>query len=446
MKLSRRSFLYAAGIGVGALAAPGVGGLMTSHTGVETSTPRGESLWTSEIPPLPPVSPLENDRAVDLAIVGSGYTGLACAYYAKRMRPDWSVIVLESHRLGSGASSRNSGAVSTAYRGVGTNGMTLRGYERLMRFIEEEEIECDFTRGGVIELYPSSRQAERVRSSLSSGQKWISASELEEGMHTPFYAGAVENEEYSTLHPAKLVAGHVRAAQRLGVDLFENSPVVEVKGGKPAELVTPKARVRANYVFIATNAHTPRLGLLKYVMMPVHQYTFATRRLTEEEIKIYGVDRWNMRFERSVLPVTTHVTPSGHFFIRIVLGYAGHNSCEWKGIGRARNRAAEMFRRRYPWISDVELTHGWHGVTGHTLLGREIACPVLGENVHVSAAYNGLGVMPGHNNGYLTACRITGQPEPDISLLSGASGHIPIPGEFYRSLIFKPFMAVAAPA
>ncbi|MBI4831358.1 MAG: FAD-binding oxidoreductase [Candidatus Lindowbacteria bacterium] len=398
-----------------------------------------------EAPPIRPAPRLEGEKKVNLAIIGSGYTGLSCAYYAKKSRPEWSVAVLESHRLGSGASSRNSGAVSPRYRGLGGNEMTHRGFGRLMRFINAEEIQCDFKHGPVIELCASKGSAEKTRATLAPGSKWIAPEELKESMRTSFYWGAVESGEYSTLHPGKLVAGHVEACSRLGVELYQNSPVLGVRRGKPAELITPAAKVRADHVFVATNAYTPRLGFLRYVMMPVHQYTFATRRLTEKEITDFGLTRWAMRFERSVLPVTTHITPTGHFFIRIVLGYACFNSCKWRDIEGARKLAKEMFERRYPWMADVGLEHGWHGVTGHTLKGREIACPVMGENIHVSAAYNGLGVMPGHNNGYLTACRITGHDDGDVRLLQGPAGHYPLPGEFYRSIMFKPFMRLAMP-
>jgi glycine/D-amino acid oxidase-like deaminating enzyme len=443
MALSRRGFLLAAG--AGALAAPGIAGLVAGRRGVEAGAERPESLWTSEIPPIPPAPRLEGEHGVDLAIVGGGYTGLACAFYAKKLRPDWSVSVLESHRLGSGASSRNSGAVRATYLGVRSNGVAKRGLERLVRFIEEEEIECDLRRVPVIELYSSKLVLRKASASLEPGSRLVPVDELSETMRTDFYAGAVERSHYSSLHPAKLVAGHVRAARRMGVELHEYSPVLEVRRGRPAELLTPLGRMRAKHVFLATNAHTPRLGFLASSMMPVHQYTLATRRLTQKEMQTFGLERWSLRFERRLLPVTTHLTPSGHLFVRIVLGYASFDSCEWRDLEGARELASRIFEQRYPWVADVAFEQGWHGVTGHTLNLREIACPIAGDNIHVSAAYNGLGVMPGHNNGYLTACRIAEHHDDDVRHLTDRPGGWPLPGEFYRSLVFKPFMKLLSP-
>ena len=163
-------------VGAGALAAPGIAGMLFGAKGVETGEKRTECLWASELSSMPSAAQLEGERYADLAIIGGGYTGLSCAYYARKLRPDWSVIMLESHRLGSGASSRNSGAVYAKYWGLNDEGMPQRGLDRLIRFIEEEGIECDVRPSPTIELYTSKRAANKARSSLEAGSKWVPAS------------------------------------------------------------------------------------------------------------------------------------------------------------------------------------------------------------------------------------------------------------------------------
>ncbi len=443
--ISSSHALLALCAGGAALAAPGLGGMLFGARGVESGEKRTEALWTSETPSIEPCPRLEGERRVDLAIVGGGCTGLAGAYYAKKLRPDWSVAVLESHRLGSGASSRNSGAVYARYWGLDDEEMPRRGFERLARFIEEEEIECDFRPSPTLELFASRRSAKKAETCLEPGSRWVPAEDLRRGAHSDYYAGAAQLPGYYTVHPGKLVAGHVRATRRLEVDLYENSPVVQVKKGNPAVLVTPGGIIRADHVLLATNAYTPRLGFLKAAMMPVHQYTFATRKLSDSEISGYGLDRWPLRFERSILPVTNFLTPSGHLCIRIVLGYASFNSCVWKDIEGARYLAKRMFEQRYPWIADIGLEQGWQGVTGHTLRVREISGPVMGANIQSAVAFNGLGIMPGHNTAYLSVCRITGHPDQDLRYMLGKGAQIPIPGEFYRSMLLKPAMKILTP-
>lgn len=443
MSVSRRNFLLGAGASV--LAAPGIVGLAARKRGVETDTVRQDSLWTAEIPLMPPQPRFQGERQVDLAIVGGGYTGLSCAYYAKLFRPDWTVIVLESHQIGSGASSRNTGVVQARHLGIDDHDMPQRGLNRLRNFIDTQGIECDFSPASTLNLFHTKQAATDARASLTPGEKWISPEELREHAGSNYYTGAVDSPDFFKIHPAKLVAGHAKAALTVGVELFEHSPVLNISSGKPASLSTPQGRIKARNVCIATNAYTPRLGMLEYKMYPLHQYSFATRKLSTEEIHKFGLDRWDLRFEPRMLPVTFSLTPSGRFFVRMVLGYASHDSTQWHDIEGAKRLATQLFEQRYPGITDIGLTNGWHGVTGHTTLMKSIAGPIGDGNIHVSVAYNGFGIMPSHNFGYLTACRITGNADEDLRYLTGVSGQLPVPGDFYRSLMLKPFMKLMTP-
>ena len=254
------------------------------RNGVEVDDVRKESLWASEAP-MPPSPQLEGDREVDLAIIGGGCTGLSCAYYAKTFRPDWSVIVLDSHRIGSGASSRNSGAVYAHHYGIDDDAMARRGLDRLQRFMGEEEIESDFRPAPTLQLFASKGVARKVRSSPPQDTKWVQPEELRESIRSGHYTGALDSTDYFAIHPGKLVAGHARAAMRVGAELFERSPALEVINGKPTEINTPNGTVRAAHVFVATNAHAPRLGFFGRNIIPVHQYSLATRKLTDVEIR-----------------------------------------------------------------------------------------------------------------------------------------------------------------
>ena len=442
MNVSRRNWLLS---GAAAVVAPGLAGLAFSRDGVEVDAVRDVSLWTAQVPALPPFKHFEGPREVDLAVVGGGYTGLSCAYYAKKMRPDWIVIVIDSHEIGSGASSRNSGAVYARHVGIDDPDFADRGLARLRNFIDEEEIDCDFAPAPTLTMAVSKSDASRAQSNLIQGEAWIPGSELSERIGSRYYAGAVESPSYFKIQPAKLLAGHVKAALKVGVEIFGRSPALHVENGKPSIISTPRGDIVAKQVMIATNAYTPRLGLYKFTMYPLHQYSLASRKLTNDELHELALDKWTLRFEPNVLPVTFSVTPTGHFFVRMVLGYASSDSQVWKDSSGAKALATRLFAQRYPGIADLGLDHGWHGVTGHTPLFRPIA-GVMGEgNVHISAAYNGLGIMPGHNSGFLSACRITGEAEDDVRILTDASTSVPFPGDYYRSLMLKPVMNLMTP-
>ena len=62
-----------------------------------------------------PVSALAGDRECDLAIVGGGFTGLWAALQAKEEAPDREVVLIESDRIGQGASGRNGGFADPSF-------------------------------------------------------------------------------------------------------------------------------------------------------------------------------------------------------------------------------------------------------------------------------------------------------------------------------------------
>ena len=142
--------------------------------------------------------------------------------------------------------------------------MTRRAFERWLQFLEDEQRGMRLPEGPrpVSPSLRSRRRAALVRRSKPS-ERWLSAEELREQIGTTFYAGAVSPPESFAIHPGKLVAGHVAAARRVEVDLYEYSPVMEVRPGKIVQLVTPTGTVRAKHAVIATNAYTPRLGLFR---------------------------------------------------------------------------------------------------------------------------------------------------------------------------------------
>src|SRR6476646_8943581 len=74
---------------------------------------RVDNYWDRSKRPRKVSPALAGDVAVDVAIIGAGYTGLATAYHLKAADPSLSVAVLEGETVGFGASGRNAGFVMT---------------------------------------------------------------------------------------------------------------------------------------------------------------------------------------------------------------------------------------------------------------------------------------------------------------------------------------------
>src|SRR5947199_2420117 len=181
-------------------------------------------LTTTGFPTLDGSRPVPG--VVDVAVIGAGFTGLSAARtLAKRGA---KVAVLESETIGWGASSRNGGMVLTGMK-LGVNKLiSMYGRERTQRMyaaslasidcveqiIREENIDCDFSRCGHLEVACKqkhfddyARQAEVIARELNHTLRVVQKNELNAEIRSNIYYGGVVDEVSAGLNPARYVAG-----------------------------------------------------------------------------------------------------------------------------------------------------------------------------------------------------------------------------------------------
>jgi glycine/D-amino acid oxidase-like deaminating enzyme len=72
------------------------------------------SPWVAQLAEDGPAEPLSTDATVDVVVVGAGIAGIATAFFVLRSIPG-SVLLLERHRVGRGASGHNAGQLTTYF-------------------------------------------------------------------------------------------------------------------------------------------------------------------------------------------------------------------------------------------------------------------------------------------------------------------------------------------
>ena len=93
------------------------------------------------------------------------------------------------------------------------------------------------------------------------------------------YLAGVKDQQSGHLHPLKYTLGLAKAAQEMGVDLFEESPVQNWLGKDEVSLSLPNATLKASYLVLAGNAYLGSLGKKLSAVDAVGTYMIATEPL-----------------------------------------------------------------------------------------------------------------------------------------------------------------------
>lgn len=213
----------------------------------------------------------ELPAAVDFAVVGGGFTGLAAAAWLRKVAPEKSVALIEAGHFGEGASG-HTGGVALAETAVGDLpglGDVLAGYKEIAH---ELRVETDLELPGCYEL-------SRGEVLENSPIRWKDAGDL----------CACKEVPGGTINPGKTVSGLARAGEQAGVLLFEEMLVEDARFGTHVELRTRAGVVQAQKVLFATNAYALEMTGLEGTAQPALTTAVMTQPLDERVIKQIGL-------------------------------------------------------------------------------------------------------------------------------------------------------------
>lgn len=255
------------------------------------------SHWFSALPD--PRLPLAGDREADVCIVGAGYTGLWTAYYLRQLDPALRITVLEARFAGFGASGRNGGWLSglpPGHRGllaaehgrdhvIAWQRMLDESVDEVIDVAAREGIDADIVKGGNLEVARTPAQARRLRHEVDEDRSWgvegvemLTAADTAARIAVDSAVLGAFNPQCARVQPAKLARGLADVVERLGVTIYEQTPVTEIAPGR-AE--TPRGVLRAPVILRATEGFTARMRGLRRRWLPMNSAMIATEPLTE---------------------------------------------------------------------------------------------------------------------------------------------------------------------
>ncbi len=340
-------------------------------------------LWTDQFSRPNNIITSDSPRAeTDIAIVGSGYTGLCAARILKKNGA--SVTVLDRNTIGWGASSRNGGiatpglkqGIQKIHKIYGEKlahefwKISVDAIDLIDEIVNEHSIDCDWERNGHASLATKPSHAPRLKEygswlekEFGHYQKYIPKHQIRDEIGSNTYYGALTDEISGGLHPSKYVFGLASTVSNLGVQLCENTAVtkIEKNDSNNFKLITSKGDITAKKVIIATNGYTDRLvSKLKPLIFPVGSYIVVTEPLTNElqniinpKRRMYYDSKWFLNYFR--------LTPDG----RMLWGGRNDLSTDLDLDDSAKRLSKELYTV-FPDLKDIPITHTWTGKLGLT--------------------------------------------------------------------------------
>nr|WP_246090967.1 FAD-dependent oxidoreductase [Nonomuraea deserti] len=394
------------------------------------------SFWYRQIG-LPARRPaLPGPRDYDVAIVGGGYTGLWTAYYLKQADPGLRIAILEKEFAGFGASGRNGGWLSAEFAGsrkrhAGARGRQamidlqhamFRSVDEVIAVAREEGIDADIHKGGLLHVATNPAQRRRLRAEVAELRGWgygeadmrlLARDEQAERVQAAGTLEAAYSPHCARIQPAKLAVGLAAAVARLGVDLYEDTTVTELRprrDGRKATAVTTRGAVTADYVIRATEGFTAGLAGQRRQWLPMNSSMIVTEPLPAEVWKHLG---WSGN---------ETVGDEAHAYIyaqrtaddRIAIGgrgvpYRFGSRTDTRGATQPQTVALlwRMLIKLFPAAADARVQHAWCGVLG---VPRDWC-----STVHLDHA-SGLGWAGGYVGSGVTTTNLAGRTLRDLVL------------------------------
>lgn len=180
---------------------------------------------------------LNQDIECDVLIVGAGLSGLLCAYQLQDLYE--KIVIIESDEIGSGASGRNTGKITSQHGLNYQEILKIHGAQKTRLYYEENqqaikgikeiidryEIECGYQEKKAIIGVKSKRFKEKVENEIMAYQSCEIDYEIiqNDEMENIFYGACFKKQ--ASFDPYQFC---IQLASHLNVEIYEHSPMMKI--------------------------------------------------------------------------------------------------------------------------------------------------------------------------------------------------------------------------
>lgn len=404
---------------------------------------------------------LVGNTSADLVVVGGGFSGLWTALMAKERDPSQDVILLEGRRIGWAASGRNGGfCMATLTHGL-PNGlerwpdeidrlerMGVENLDEIERTLQRYGVDCSFERTGELNVATEPWQLDALHEHLDLIEQLgldyvpLDRDQVRAEVNSPTYLGGLwERSGCAMVDPARLAWGLREACVRLGVRVYERTPVRSLHDdGVTIGLRTPQGAVTARRVALGTGVFPPLLRRLRHFVVPVYDYALTTEPLSDAQLAEVG---WRNRqgvgdaanqFHYYRLTDDNRILWGGY---DAVYYNGGHVKPEYDQRDETFAKLAGHFYDTFPQLEDVRFSHRWGGVIDTCSRFSAFYGQAHGGRLAYAVGYTGMGVGATRFGANVMLDLLSGERTERTELRMVKEKPVPFPPEPVRSGVIQ---------
>ena len=401
---------------------------------------------------------LEDDEEADLVIVGGGFTGLWAALQAAEADPGRKIVLIEATRIGQGASGRNGGFADPSLTHGIENGcahfpaemesILALGQENFVGFkesLQRHGIDAHLEETGTLDvatrpyLVDGLREYRELMNRFGEEASLLGRDAARAEIDSPLYEGAVFRPGTALVDPARLAWGLLSAVKKLGVRIYEKTPMLGVsRHGSGVEVRTAAGRIRAEKCLLATNAFKSPVRRARWATVPIWDYALVSEPLSDERMSALGwrrrqgVGEETNQFHYYRLTHDNRILWGGydaiyHFGSRIRPEHE-QRPASFEGL-------SARFFETFPQLEGLSFTHSWGGPVASTTRFCLDAGTSHGGRVAWAGGYTGLGVVASRFGGRVALGLLDEPGRPELSLSLVRKRPVPWPPEPLRALV-----------
>jgi glycine/D-amino acid oxidase-like deaminating enzyme len=404
---------------------------------------------------------LSGAAQADLVVVGAGFTGLWTALIAKERDADREVVVLEARDTGWAASGRNGGFCAASLTHGLANGVrrfpdeiaTLyklgqRNLDEIEAVVARYGIDCDFARAGELHVATRPWQLDDLREGYEQARHFgadvrlLDEIDVRAEVDSPTFLGGLwDRDGCATVDPARLAWGLRDACLRLGVRIYEGTPVDRIaSAGAGLRLSTPGGSVTAALVALGTGAFPALLRRLRNFVVPVYDYVLMTEPLTAEQLESVGwanrqgIGDAGNQFHYYRLSADNRILWGGY---DAVYYNGGRITPERDQRPATASKLAAHFFETFPQLRDARFSHTWGGVIDTCTRFCAFFGTAYGGRLAYALGYTGLGVGATRFGAEVMVDLLGGERTELTSLRMVQTRPMPFPPEPLRSAVIQ---------